>query len=193
MNKKTVFAVILTALLVLTLVFAYGFSKEKKVANNVKQECTSEIFWNLYYLSERLEFISHSGEYSEKDSEKIQYYLSGLEANVGICSKLSGAKESLSGFSTVARALGNYYSAQHNDVMVQSILYDGKVSADELSFISALYADLNLLLGEMLLENGLGMRDNLSYGDIEEHLSEFLSKWGEWSWNSEAPYDLLNA
>lgn len=191
MKKKTVFTIILTVLLVLIIVFAYGFAKEKNLVDSVKQECVSQIFRDAYQLSERLEFISHSGEYSEADSEKIQYYLSGLEANVRTCCRLSG-DEMPTGFSTLAKALGNYYSAQHNDVMVESVLYDGRMSADELSFISALSGDLSILLGEMVSDSGLDMKDNLSYEDIKEPLEAFLSKWGEWSWMSDAPYDLLN-
>ena len=192
MKKKTVLAIFFTALFVLTLVSLYGFAREKRLKEDTKQECMSQIFFNAYHLSQRLEFISHSGEYTEKDSETIQTYLSGLEANVQVCSKLSG-DEKLAGFSTIANALGSYYSAQHNEVMVQGVLYDGKVSESELSFISVLSADLGMLLGEMLSDNGIGMKEDLSYNDIKRPLSDFLSKWGEWSWNSEAPYELLNA
>ncbi len=194
MKKKHVALVLILVLFVALLILAVCHVTQKSRICDLLDDSTAEIFAGTRNLAERLEFISHSGEYSVKDSEKIQYYLATLEANVRTLSKLSDKKElAASGFATLANALGHYYSAQHNDVMAGSVLYDGKVSADELEFISALCADLNILLGTMLSEDGLGMKDGLSYEDIKEPLGAFLSKWGEWSWNSEAPYDLLNA
>lgn len=189
MRRILVALTILLAAAVIILSVCLGIMSSR--VNELKNECVSDIFSSLNVIEERLAYIVYSEDYTCSDSEKLQSALGTIDSSVKAAKKLCG-KEYYDSFFDLQRSLGSYYSAEHNGINVQSVLFDGQLSENEQEFLKALHNDMEHLLKSMSNDDGSKL-SGLSFEDIESEISVFLRKWGEWSWNSEAPYDLLNA
>lgn len=186
-------ALILLAVLcaVLGIITAVSFSR----AGEIKDYAAKTIFYALRSVDERLEYTVSSGKYTNRDSETVLQSLYEIQTAVTAAEKLytSRIADGYQSLYDLADALGCSYFASHNDVPVESVLYDGELGENELEFIRVLSEDVKYILAPLLHEDGMNIKDDLSYGEIRQPLDKFIEKWGFWSGRSEAPYELLNS
>jgi len=161
---------------------------------NIKAFAAKTVFVSLRSIEERLDNTLLSKEYTVRDSETLLRALYELETAVTAAEKLYSNPIDVGHHSLfdLADALGSSYSALHNDVSVESILYDGELDENELEFIKELAVDVYYLLLPMYGEDGMNIKDNLKYGEVRQPLGNFIKKWGFWAWSSDAPYELLD-
>ncbi len=161
---------------------------------NIKAFAAKTVFVSLRSIEERLDNTLLSKEYTVRDSETLLRALYELETAVTAAEKLYSNPIDVGYHSLfdLADALGSSYSALHNDVAVESILYDGELDENELEFITELAVDVYYLLLPMYGEDGMNIKDNLKYGEVRQPLGNFIKKWGFWAWSSDAPYELLD-
>lgn len=184
----------LTIILALVLAVAVGCAAVSigQVAK-IKQTCTWTVFSALRELDTQLTHIAASGAYTMQDCEAMQVAWAKLDTAARAAEGLYAYPISFEAFFTsidVADALGCGKSFWQSGKDVESILYDGAVSARELAFIAELQADVHALLAPMLAEDGLNRRPGLSWNDIRPGLRDFYARWGQWNWTI-SPYDLL--
>lgn len=190
-SYKSVLIILAVLCAVLGIITAVSFSR----ASEIKAYAAKTVFSALRSIDERLEYTVSSGKYTVRDSEIVRQSLYEIQTAVIAAEKLY-ANRIADGYQSLydlADALGCSYIASHNDVSVESILYDGELGENELEFIRILSEDVNYILAPMLHEDGMNIKDDLSYGEIRQPLDKFIEKWGFWSWRSEAPYELLNS
>lgn len=163
-------------------------------ATNAKNYAAKIVFYSLRTIDERLENLLLSGEYTVQDSEKVLRAICEADMAVRVAEKLyPDSITNGNSFFAVGDALGCSYFANHNGVSVESVLYDGEISKNELKFITELEVDIYNLLLPMYREDGMNIRSDLTYSEIRQPLSEFLKKWGFWAHSSDAPYELLDS
>ena len=161
---------------------------------DVKKYAARTVFVSLRTMAERFDQVLLSEEYTVRDSETVLRALYEMETAVTAAEEFySHSIQNGNSFSDLADALGSSYSALHNDVPVESILYDGYPDENELEFITELAVDVHYLLIPMYGEDGMNIRHDLSYSEVRTSLEKFLEKWGYWSWSSDAPYELLES
>lgn len=193
MKKSAVILITVLALTTAILLICAGISANR--AADIKNYAAATVFFSVRVLDERLGWTVSSGEYTLRDSQIALLALAEIETAVDTAEKLytSSVFAGNRSFLELADALGCSYYAAHNNVPVESILYDGELSEKELRFLAELSASVHDLLEVMLDEDGLNMRGDLTYDEIRKPLSEFVDYWGFWSSSSDAPYELLNS
>jgi len=186
--------VLLAVLAALCVIFGIITANLLVRTAEVKDTAAKTVFHSLRTLSERFDQVLLSKEYTIRDSETVLRALYEMDTAVTAAEELyARSVKNGNSFSALADALGSSHFAMLNEVPVESILYDGELSENELEFITELAVDVHYLLIPMYREDGMNIRHDLSYSDVRASLEKFLEKWGFWSWSSDAPYELLES
>lgn len=189
---KRLLVILLCAALVIAVICA-AMSGSRVAA--VKQNCALTAYAALSELSRALEEIEASGEYTAAQNEAIQIALAELAGAVSAAESFYPHSISWQGVLftplDIAAALGCRVYGQQNDAWIESVLYDSMLSADELTFIQRLRADVEPMLAALSDEDGYGLRDGLSWDDVRALLDDFFDVWGWWSTDPDSPYVLL--
>jgi len=185
-KMKSAICLVVISLLLFSLVSAHV----KNV--NMMNEAAYDIFHTLKEICSFLKFAYEQEKYDYQSSELVCTNIYKLSYTISFAESLH-YKQILSSSSIreLSTALGCRYAAIHTYENVEAILKDGKVSEKEYQFIKYLCNDIESLYTTMLSEDGTNPKKNLKYSQIRYDLKNFADKWGNWSWSSDAPYELL--
>lgn len=190
--KKTVILTVIFACILCVLTAAL-ISSQKQIAA-VKRNTAVTVFYSLKEVDRCLEYALRADAYDTQRAERISIYFSKMDGAIAAANALY-TQEQVPRLGGLIDALGCSYAAVHNDMPVESILYDGVVSEEEYAFLEALRADVRALYEPMLLGDGLNMRPDVSYDTIRADVRAFAQKWGDrraYTLDGETPYAWLN-
>ena len=186
--KKTVLLTVIFTCILCVLTAAL-ISAQKQIAA-VKRDTAVTVFYTCKEIDRCLEYAIAARTYDARSAEIVCIELAEMENAILMTNSLY-TREHVGELRGVIHAMGCSYAAVHNNMPVESILYDGAVSEAEYAFLEALRADVRALYEPMLLGDGLNMRPDVSYDTIREDVRAFAQKWGDWR-AGETPYAWLN-